>query len=265
MALAKFGPNALEDLPESLLKDLKRWGLPLLVEHRQFSQGEWLTCKKKILSEIKLFDLKRRLPYHNSFHTRDVLNRIDLLAQAAQIKAEDHLLLRLAALFHDYIHGRKNSSDNIPKSYEYRSALAADKFLKAKGFSLVQRTIVAALIRSTTFNHPDIVPRTHLEKLLVSADLGGFLQPASIWIQESVNVTLELPPSKRPKNLQAWIKNQQIFLMSTQKKLPSLVRSLGWLKELRHKKVLLKNLSNSKKDDLELRNLRKLIITSLKF
>ncbi len=50
------------------------------------------------------------------------------------------------------------------------------------------------------------------EKILVLADVGGFLKPFGEWVAESLLVLAEAPLSALPADFEAWRKNRKGFL-----------------------------------------------------
>jgi len=117
-------------------------------------------------------------------------------------------ILYFAALFHDWV------------SDEKESAIAFDRFLRKRHFSLYQRILGQGLIMGTTYprkNLPrkedkerDYTPQTDMEKILAIEDLSGYKRTWEEWIDESLRVLQE--GSTRPKTLLEWLKNQFAFL-----------------------------------------------------
>lgn len=245
----QISPNAEHPVAPLLLKDLKRSkGKVFNKEPRLLTAAEFANLKRQILTDLKTFDGARQLPYHNRQHTEAVFRRSNQLAKIALLSKEKKQLLLIASLFHDYIHGQRKKQSPHQLSFEQKSAIEADKVLSKLGFNLEQRLIVYGLILSTTFSNPNIHPATPLEKMLVSADLGGFVNSDKKWLTESIQVTMEMPPEKRPKNFKNWLADQEFFLKYVKNRLSPETRVLRWEQKLKEKQVLLKNLRRASPD-----------------
>jgi len=161
-----------------------------------------------------------RLSYHNTHHALDVYESVEELLMIKKLLGErkiiqegtfppyEEQILYFAALFHDWV------------SDEKESAIAFDRFLRERHFSLYQRILGQGLIMGTTYprkNLPrkedkerDYTPQTDMEKILAIADLSGYKRTWEEWIDESLRVLQE--GSTRPKTLLEWLKNQFAFL-----------------------------------------------------
>jgi predicted metal-dependent HD superfamily phosphohydrolase len=107
--------------------------------------------------------LDPRLTYHNLAHTKDVMAQVERIAHGEQIThADDIMLLRVAALFHDtgflytYNHHEDKSCEVLMDTLE-----AGD--LKPWELDKVKGMIMATKIPQT--------PHNHLEQIICDADL----------------------------------------------------------------------------------------------
>ncbi|MBF0433707.1 MAG: HD domain-containing protein [Fibrobacteria bacterium] len=240
--------NAVTIEATALVTDIQNKGIAPRELDKCISYTEMLGIQKEILNKLKEFDSKRRLPYHNVKHSRSVFNRVVQLTRGSDLARSDIQLIKLAALFHDYVHGFSFSHSKLKHlSFEEQSAVYADKYGKKIGLSTRQRIVVYGLIISTTFSKPHINPDTRLEKILVIADLGGFINSSKDWLLESWQVTQEIPFSHRPGNLKQWLREQERFLDYVKMRLTPESIALGWHLALEKKfsviKRLMKNLS----------------------
>lgn len=234
-ALQQLSPNALQIVAPVLNKDLKSSGLqlekPVCLEARYLHQSE-----TEIYNEIKTLDKKKKLAYHNLNHTLSVVKRVRSLLKKTKWQESEKQLVLIAAMFHDYQHGYMAYTRNKDFSNEEKSAIQADLFAKKVGLTLSQRVQLYGMIISTTFSQPSIYPQTKYEKLLVMADLGGFINTNREWLIESLNVILEIPLKKRPTSIREWLQFQNNFLGYVKKHLTSEAKTLRW-DEVLHKKI----------------------------
>jgi uncharacterized membrane-anchored protein YitT (DUF2179 family)/HD superfamily phosphodiesterase len=107
-------------------------------------------------------DLPSWLTYHNVHHTRGVVEVSGQLAAAEGVSAEETLLLKTAALFHDtgYLH--------IYSGHEEASCTIAREHLPQFGYTEAQIDTVCRLIMATKMPQK---PNGKLESILCDADL----------------------------------------------------------------------------------------------
>jgi len=120
---------------------------------------------EKYVSSLLRDELPHTFIYHNLGHTKRVVKSTKELIEGENIKGDDAENLLLAAWFHDvgYTKGCDNHEDN--------SALLTSAFLKDKNIDANRITAINNLILSTKMN---VVPQTHLEKVLNDADNSHF-------------------------------------------------------------------------------------------
>ncbi|CDF80166.1 metal-dependent phosphohydrolase, HD domain [Formosa agariphila KMM 3901] len=122
----------------------------------------------KLLEQAELFvsnlfenKLSPKNFYHNIEHTKSVLDTVTQLAGRENCTEQDTQLLQMAAWFHDtgYV--------NVETGHEEESAKIASQFLKDKGMSQVDISVIEDLILATKM---DVTPTTLLEQIIKDAD-----------------------------------------------------------------------------------------------
>ena len=118
------------------------------------------------LQEFILDKLDRELPpflyYHNTRHTIDVINQVEILGYGEGVSDEELLLLKTAALFHDsgYIVGSEN--------HEYFGTQIARDILPNYNYTQDQIDRICSLILATKLP-PN--PTNIYERIICDADL----------------------------------------------------------------------------------------------
>lgn len=108
-------------------------------------------------------ELSPKLCYHNLWHTRDeVVPTAERLAQLSAVDAEELLLLRTAAYYHDigFVEQRID--------HELVGIRIASEVLPRLGYNSTQIAVINGMILATRLPQS---PRTPLEKMLADADL----------------------------------------------------------------------------------------------
>ncbi len=245
--VTKITPNARRIAAVELVADLLKSNQSLNGHDKLLTAHGLKTEEDNVLNLLKAYDKERNLPYHNVEHTHSVLSRLRVLLSKTQLPPGEVQLLEIAALYHDIEHGAQpRQSTNGRLSNEERSAIRADRYAKSAGFSLRQRVTLYGLIIGTTFFDPLIQPKTHLEKLLVIADLGGFCESSMEWIRQSLHVTQEKPQDQRAASLEDWYYEQLRFLDYVENHLIPEANQLRWGIKLENKKALINNLIEDK-------------------
>lgn len=126
------------------------------------TESRFQKLRAKVLDKLKT-DLDPKLTYHNLAHTKDVMAQVERIAMGEQVSnANDILLLKVAALFHDtgflftYKH-HEEMSCSIMLSHLEEGDLTPDEVEKVRGM------IMATKIPQT--------PNNDLEKIICDADL----------------------------------------------------------------------------------------------
>lgn len=158
------------------------------------------------LEELIINQLEKALPgnlyYHNVRHTLDVITQTEILSIGEKVTLEERLLLKTAALFHDY--GFIYSYDD----HEEISAKYAREILPKYRYNSEQIDIICELILSTKFDH---TPKNKLEMILRDADLDYLGREDYIPI--SYNLFRELHERGKIKTYEEWTKLQYDFIL----------------------------------------------------
>lgn len=118
--------------------------------------------KRRVIGKLEK-GLSPQLTYHNVAHTLDVLKQAVEIAESESIQnAEDLLLLKVSALYHD-VGFLLNYS-----GHEETSCAIATKELTGLGFSEEQVDTVCGMIRATKVPQQ---PQTKLEEIICDSDL----------------------------------------------------------------------------------------------
>ncbi|MFO7868438.1 MAG: HD domain-containing protein [Bacteroidales bacterium] len=107
-------------------------------------------------------ELPHYLTYHNVDHTKDVIVRTEIIADAENISQTDLILVKTAALFHDTGHIIQS------KEHEKISCDFARTILPTYDYSKKNIDLVCDIIMATK---PPVQPKNILEKILCDADL----------------------------------------------------------------------------------------------
>jgi hypothetical protein len=118
------------------------------------------------LNDYVLDRLERELPkhlyYHNYKHTIDVTIGVEIIGDGEGVGEEDMLLLKTAALFHDF--GQVEGA----VGHEERSCIIAEEILPDFGYDKEQIEIVKGIIMATKLPPQ---PKTLLQEIIADADL----------------------------------------------------------------------------------------------
>jgi uncharacterized protein len=125
------------------------------------TERDFISLQNKMLAELD--GLSTQLTYHSKAHTMDVIAQSERIAKAEGITAaQDLLLLKTAALFHD---------TGFLYTYANHEERGCELFLEhTTGFSLdtTEKEIVMGLIMATKIPQQ---PVTHLQQVICDADL----------------------------------------------------------------------------------------------
>jgi class 3 adenylate cyclase len=106
--------------------------------------------------------LPKNLYYHNLKHTIDVIVQVEIIGRHEEVKDEEILLLKTAALFHD------SGFIKTYKNHEEAGVEICKAILPAYDYTEEQIKIITDLIMVTKLPPK---PKTHLEKIILDADL----------------------------------------------------------------------------------------------
>jgi adenylate cyclase len=161
------------------------------------------------LQELILDKMERELPrnlyYHNIKHTVDVVTQVELIGLGEGVTDEELLLLKTAALFHDF--GHIISYNN----HENHSSVMARELLPNYYYTLQQIHIICNLIMATKLP-PE--PKNILEQIMCDADL-DYLGRSDM-IPVSNTLFLELKERSMIKSLNEWNSMQMRFISGHQ-------------------------------------------------
>lgn len=141
------------------------------------------------------------LTYHDAGHTRNVIEAAGHLAIAEDIKGEDLILLKTAALFHDAGYMQ------IYQGHEEISCNLAKKYLPDYGYTPSQIETVCRLILATRW---PAKPTDILEKVICDADM--YYIGTEHYSFYAEKLYLELKKNGRVKSKVEWILQQVEFL-----------------------------------------------------
>jgi len=157
------------------------------------------------LQEIVLDALEKGLPeylyYHNVKHTIDVTSQVELIGIGEGVNDEEMLLLKTAALFHDFGHTIGY------EEHEYHGTQLARKMLPNYKYTQEQIEKICELIMVTKLPP---TPKTKLEKIMCDADLDYLGR--SDFIPVSNTLYEELKAQDKIEDLNAWNKLQVKFI-----------------------------------------------------
>lgn len=123
---------------------------------------DYPSVKTYILQRLES-ELSPDLTYHGIHHTLDVLEAAIRIAESEQISAEDLLLVKTAALFHD-----AGFVKNHHKEHEEESCQLVKACLPKYGYSSETIATICGMIRATKIPQS---PQNKLEQILCDADL----------------------------------------------------------------------------------------------
>lgn len=164
-------------------------------------EAEWERVQRDMLERLAR-ELPPDLYYHGIHHTRDdVLPAAERLATRAGLDAEQSLLLKTAALYHDagfLIQYQEN---------EVLGAAIAAETLPHFGYTPAQIASIQALIRATRIPQQ---PQDLLQSLLCDADLDSLGR--ADYLETSHNLRQELAAHGTVISLRDWYTRQLAFL-----------------------------------------------------
>ena len=165
------------------------------------SKPDWEGVRTYLLERLAL-ELPADLHYHGLHHTRDdVLPAAETLATRAGLDAEETLLLKTAALYHD-AGFMFRYADN-----EALAAALAGQTLPQFGYEPEQIQVIQALIEAT---HMPQYPIGLLQELLCDADLDSLGREDFLETSHSLRREIEAHGTFIP--LQEWYSRQLEFL-----------------------------------------------------
>ncbi len=145
--------------------------------------------------------LNKDIKYHDLKHTIDVVNQVEVIGKGEGVTDEEMLLLKTAALFHDFgfVLGYSDHEESGVK--------LAKEMLPNYGYSQEQIEKICELIYATKFP-PN--PENKLQEIICDADLDYLGRPD--FLPVSIRLYEELFKFKQVKNIKEWNKIQVGFL-----------------------------------------------------
>ncbi len=132
----------------------------------KFFNTKFQIVKFEDLNDYILDRLERELPkhlyYHNYKHTIDVTIGVEIIGSGEGVGEEDMLLLKTAALFHDF--GQVEGAVD----HEEKGCKIAEQMLPEFGYDKEQIEIIKGIIMATKLPPQ---PKTLLEQIIADADL----------------------------------------------------------------------------------------------
>lgn len=158
-------------------------------------------------------ELPRDLHYHNLKHTVDVVTEVELIGWAEGISDEELLLVKTAALFHDFGHTRSYTD------HEYHGTELARKILPDYGYSKEQIERICELIMATKMPPS---PKSLLEEIICDADLdylgrSDFIPVSNALFEELKNRNIVTDHNEWNKKQLEFISGHQYFTETAQK------------------------------------------------
>lgn len=124
------------------------------------TESEFENLQKNVLTKLKT-GLPDYLHYHCLDHTKRVLEKAEHIAKAENVSADDLLLIKIAALYHDY------GFLSTYKNHETEGCEAVQQELKEQ-LNHDEMNLVCGMIRATEIPQN---PKNKLEQILADADL----------------------------------------------------------------------------------------------
>jgi len=156
--------------------------------------------KQLILSMLKK-DLSKNLHYHSYYHTIDVMESVERLAQLERIDRHNTILLKTAALFHDM------GFLEVYTGHEDISINYAKKILPDFGYSKNDIETICLCIKATRIPQK---PEIELAKTLCDADLDYFGRDDFYYIAHGLKMEWEM--RGHHYSLKEWYIQQLAFL-----------------------------------------------------
>ncbi len=157
------------------------------------------------IEEVVLSRMKKEMPdnlfFHDLKHTIDVYTQVELIARAENVPEENILLLRTAALFHDfgYIYNYNHAQE--------QSKEIAKELLSQYHYTEQQINDILDIIDATKM---PVNPKNHLEKIICDANLSYFGRVDFAITTE--NLFKEEKAHNKNKNRKAWYQQQIEFI-----------------------------------------------------
>lgn len=163
------------------------------------TQTEFENLKNNVLSKLKN-GLPKYLHYHCLNHTKRVLEKSKIIAKAENVSADDLLLIKIAALYHDY--GFLSTYHN----HENEGCKAVQQELKHQ-LNQDEINAVCGMIKATEIPQ---TPNNLKEKIIADADLEYL--GTDDFTEIANKLYLELKSKNPDLSLEEWNKIQISFI-----------------------------------------------------
>ncbi len=161
-------------------------------------------AKEHLIKRLET-ELSPKHYYHGVYHTIDVINAVTEIAKNEQIKGDDLIMLKTAALFHDagflYQHDQN----------EEVACEICRKTLGDFGYDNQQIAIICRIIMATALPHK---PKNILEDIICDADLDYVGIDETTYAKHSERLRCELAEFGISMTSIEWLKLQIKFLES---------------------------------------------------
>jgi uncharacterized protein len=171
-------------------------------------------ARKFLIAKLKK-ELDKRFVYHGVHHTLDVLDAAGRLGELENLSAEDLVLLKTAALFHDC------GFLSLYKNHEDESVRITREELPRYGYDSASIEKIATLIMATKIPQS---PKNHLSKILCDADLDylgrdDFIPNANTLFEELKTMGYIEDDEKAWNHIQLSFLNKHAYFTKSAKKL----------------------------------------------
>jgi uncharacterized protein len=165
---------------------------------------DFFSAKNHLIKRLET-ELSPQYYYHGSYHTVDVVKAVEEIAEQENIKGDDLILLKTAALFHDagFLH---QHTSNEPIACEIARAS-----LEQFGYNKRQIEIICRIIMATALPHK---PKNILEDIICDADLDYLGTDETTYTKDSERLRCELAEFGSSMDNSEWLEMQIKFLES---------------------------------------------------
>lgn len=163
------------------------------------TESEFEILKKNVLTKLKI-GLPDYLYYHCLDHTKRVLEKAEQIAKAEMVNAKDLLLIKIAALYHDY------GFLNTYRNHEAEGCVAVQRELKNQ-LTQDEMKLVCGMIQATEIPQN---PKNKLEQILADADLEYL--GTDDFTEIAHQLYLELKSKNPDLSIEEWNKIQVKFI-----------------------------------------------------
>ncbi|MCF6174232.1 MAG: HD domain-containing protein [Victivallaceae bacterium] len=165
---------------------------------------DFYRVKKHLIKRLET-ELSPQHYYHGSYHTIDVINAVEEIAANENIKGDDLVILKTAALFHDAGFLHQHACNETIACEISRATLG--NF----GYDNRQIEIICRIIMATALPHN---PKNILEDIICDADLDYIGTDEATYVKHSERLRCELAEFGLSMDAREWLEMQIMFLES---------------------------------------------------